>query len=104
MAVKPEKREMWLVNLNRPWAMARRVLVDVYVGPKRIWGVTHFVAGNRKDTRQYTYGVNMFGTEEAALRECYARMKVFAADWYNQKFFYDAVIRCEVALAQRRSA
>lgn len=93
---KYETRNMVLLNTKKPWVRPHLALVEIHIGPKQIYG--------KWRDRRFVYGVSMFGTEEAALRGCYRRVEEFVADWYNQKFFYDAVQMCKARLAQRRSA
>lgn len=101
---KNEIRPMWVLNIKRPWEGPRSAECEIHIGPKQIYGVALYKTGRRLAEHRHFYGVSMFGTQEAALRECYARMNEFEKNWYNQRFFWEGVHACRELLKARKNA
>lgn len=93
---KYETRNMVVINTKKPWVRPHAALVEIHIGPKQIYGEWR--------DRRFVYGVSMFGTLEAAERERFARMRDYVASFWNQRFAWNGVYACQLALKAGRSA
>lgn len=97
LTFKNECRNMVLISTKKPWIRPYTCPVELHIGPKQIYG-------ERGNGRRFIYGVSMFGTLEAAERERHARMREFVDSLWNQRFNWQNVYACKLALEAGRLA
>lgn len=85
-----EIREMWLINIKRPYLQA--TIRDVVVVNAKYSVYCQYF------NRRCIYGTSSFGTKEAADRERRVRMVEFIRDWWNINNRRDDVLLCHKQL------